>query len=116
MRLTRHAALTADAKGFGQGKVLQAALYPQLTYPSRKVVGQVRHIRDGIVAIVDPATGTVVTCYAHKVETPLRADQQDADAQAHAARVAKRQANDARKARKRDRDRQDRLDRKGRKG
>lgn len=86
-RLCQHATKQAEAKGIHPDAVLRAANHPSVTYDNRRHPNQRRHIRDGICAVVDPAAGKVVTFYLDRVETPLRADQIDPDALAHAARV-----------------------------
>ena len=82
-----HARKQCATKGIAASAVLAGVARPQTTYPSRRVVGQYRYVTGEVVAVVDPATRTVVTVYLNTVETPLRADQTDADAQAHAART-----------------------------
>ena len=79
-RLTAHALRQSLAKGFNPDAVLRAASDPAITYANGRYVGQVRHIRDGIVAVVDPTAHSVITVYANVVETDLRPDQKDADA------------------------------------
>lgn len=77
-RITHHAARQAAVKGFAIDAVIRAAQSPSITYPSgKRHPGQVRHIRDGIVAVVDPVTATVVTVYENVRETALRPDQRD---------------------------------------
>ena len=89
-RLTRHAYEQARAKGFSTEAVLRAAQDPTVTYANGRFAGQMRHIRDGIVAIVDPTSGAVITVYANVTETALRPDQKDADALRYGARRASR--------------------------
>jgi hypothetical protein len=79
-RLTLHAQQQAAAKGWTVEDVLLAAAKPLHTYRSGRVAGQVRHVRNGIVAVIDPATAKVVTVYVDRVETALRVDQRDSDA------------------------------------
>ena len=79
-----HAMKQADLKGFAHKDVLQAANDPQTTYPNGRYPGQMRHIRNNIVAVVDPSKGHVVTVYENIKETALRPDQTDADAQRYA--------------------------------
>lgn len=89
-RLSRHAAQQADAKGFDLDAIFRAANSPSVTYENGRFPGQWRHIRDGIVAVVDPATGVIITIYRNVVETALRADQTDADARRYGARQGAR--------------------------
>jgi hypothetical protein len=84
--LTRHVVAQALAKGWNVADIQAAADYPQTTYANGRYPNQMRHIRNGIVAIVNVLTGEVVTCYANVVETELRADQRDRDAQAYGRR------------------------------
>jgi len=87
-QLSRHAARQAAAKGFDAAAIYRAANNPAITYENYRFPGQWRHIRDGIVTVVDPATGTIITAYSNVVETALRADQIDADARRYGARQA----------------------------
>jgi hypothetical protein len=74
--LTKHAEQQANAKRFPLAAVLAAASRPEVTYSSGpKYPGQMRHIAGGIVAVVDPRSRRIITCYANVVETPLRDDQ-----------------------------------------
>lgn len=77
---THHVMKTASAKGFSLVAVLKAANDPSTAYPSRKVEGQMRHVRGDLVAVVDPASRKVITAYKNVEQTPLRPDQTDADA------------------------------------
>lgn len=79
--LSHHVVKQALAKGWTVQQIQDAADKPQVTYANGRYPNQMRYIRDGIVAIVDPLKGEVVTCYANVVETDLRADQRDRDAQ-----------------------------------
>lgn len=79
-RLSPHAAKQATMKGFHPNSVLEAAENPEHTSPNGRYEGQFRHVRNGIVAVVDPNRQEVVTTYKHNVETNLRADQTDRDA------------------------------------
>lgn len=79
--LTFHAQRQAVEKGWSTAQILEAANRPLHTYPSGRVPGQMRHVRGDIVAVVDPATRRVVTVYRDVIETDLRADQVDQDAQ-----------------------------------
>ena len=74
-RLTRHAAEQARNKGFDIDAVYRAANNPAITYESGRFPGQWRHVRDGIVAVVDPVTGNIITVYQNVVMTPMRPDQ-----------------------------------------
>lgn len=89
-RVTRHAAAQAAAKGFDMRAVVRAAVEPTVTYANGRYAGQMRHIREGIVAVVDTRTRTIVTVYANVVETDLRADQTDRDAMRYGKRKAMR--------------------------
>ena len=75
-----HATRAAESKGFSIEDVLAAANNPSITYANGRYPGQMRHIRGGIVAVVEPATSTIVTVYANVKETALRTDQTDRDA------------------------------------
>jgi hypothetical protein len=55
--------------------VLRAANDPSHTYPNLGRPGQFRHVRDGVVAVVDPTVKHVITTYKDQVETPIRQDQ-----------------------------------------
>ena len=88
--LAPHAAKQATMKGFDHSAVLAAANSPVHTYPNGRFPGQMRHVKDGIVAVVDPSRGHIVTVYQDQKETALRADQQDADAQKYGRRIANR--------------------------
>jgi len=79
-----HAERQAKSKGFTLAAVLEAANNPSISYPSGRFPGQLRRIRDGIVAVCDPMTWVVVTVYENVVETSVRADQTDRDAQRYA--------------------------------
>lgn len=89
-RVTRHAEAQAEAKGFDMAAVIRAAVDPSITYANGRYAGQMRHIRDGIVAVVDVRSRTIVTVYANVTETALRADQTDADAVRYGTRLARR--------------------------
>lgn len=89
-RVTRHAEAQAKAKGFDMTAVIRAAVSPSITYANGRYEGQMRHIRDGIVAVVDTRSRTIVTVYANVTETALRADQTDADALRYGKRMAHR--------------------------
>lgn len=88
-RITRHALAQAKAKGFAVQSVILAAAAPSVTYANGRYAGQMRHIRDGIVAVVDIRTRTIITVYANVTETALRADQTDADALRYGKRLAR---------------------------
>lgn len=81
-----HAARQATAKGFSHADVLDAANRPSVSYDNGRYPGQKRHIKNGIVAVVEPHTRTVRTVYANVKETDLRPDQKDCDAQRYGAR------------------------------
>lgn len=79
-RLNTHSAKQATMKGFAHEDVLAAANNPSHTYPNGRYPGQVRHVRNGLVAVVDPKRGEVVTVYKDQEKTALRADQKHPDA------------------------------------
>ena len=81
-----HALVQASQKGFTPAEVLAAADNPQISYDNGRFPGQRRHIRNGLVAVVDPARQIVVTIYENVKETEVRADQTDKDAQRYTAR------------------------------
>lgn len=87
---TSHVSHQSALKGFSLIAVLKAANDPFHTYDNGRVVGQRRHVRGNIVAVVDPQARKVITAYANVVETDLRKDQTDADAQEYAARRSAR--------------------------
>lgn len=89
-RLTKHVAEQATRKGFTIQQVCRAAADPQHTYPNRRFPSQRRHVREGLVVVVDTATRTVVTLYVDQQITPLREDQTDADALKFARKVRNR--------------------------
>ena len=74
MYLQPHAVQQAERKGWTPVDLLQTALDPDITYPSRQE-GQERRIRGDLVAIVDVERATVVTCYQHCAQTAQRQDQ-----------------------------------------
>jgi Cu2+-containing amine oxidase len=74
-RLTHHAVRTAKQKGFDLDHVRLAANEPHHTYASGRYPGQKRHVRNGLVAVVDPAKREVVTIYEDQRQTVLRPDQ-----------------------------------------
>ena len=124
MNITKHAEkwLTEKADSFGMTpaelnrEVMLAATAPTVRYESRRNGGGMRHIRGSVAVIVDH--DTVITFYRNVTETPLRPDQTDADALAHAAEVksnARKVREQARNAR-RDRDRALTSSLKGKKG
>lgn len=84
--LSGHAASQARAKGWDHAAVLAAANDPQTTYENGRYPGQMRHIRDNLVAVVHPESRKVVTVYENVTETALRPDQTDKDAQAYGRR------------------------------
>ena len=73
--ISLHAAQQAKAKGWTLEEVYAAANRPTVTYPNGRYEGQMRHIRNGIVAVCDPRQHKVVTVYANVERTPLRPDQ-----------------------------------------
>lgn len=74
--LTAHARKQAREKGFDVYSLLAAAGCPSVAYPHGSAhPGQYRHIRDGVVVVVDRATKRVITAYLNVIETPLRPDQ-----------------------------------------
>lgn len=78
-----HAARQATSKGIAHEDVLAAANAPSHTYENRRFPGQMRHIKDGLVAVVDPSRRQIVTVYKDQEETALRPDQKDSDALAY---------------------------------
>lgn len=78
--LRGHARKQALLKGFDPVDVLRAANDPAHTYPNGRYPNQRRHVRDGIVAVVDVTNQQIVTVYADQQETPLRPDQTQRDA------------------------------------
>lgn len=84
-RLNPHAVKQAKSKGFHPDHVLAAANDPQHTSDNGRYPGQRRHVRNGIVAVVDPARKQVVTVYEDQKETAPRADQIDRDAKRYRA-------------------------------
>lgn len=94
--LSAHAIKQANEKGFPVAAVLDAAARPSITYDNGRFPGQRRHIANGIVAVVDPVREVVITVYANVIETDVREDQKDRDAQ----RYAKRRGQKARQERK----------------
>lgn len=72
---TRHAKTQAVEKGFSLADVLKAASEPSITYGNGMAENQVRHIRDGIVVIVDEVSRSIITVYRNVVETEVRQDQ-----------------------------------------
>jgi hypothetical protein len=102
VNITAHAARKIGSDVALHNRVMAAATAPTVRYESRRNGGGFRHIRDGIVAIVD--RGSLITFYVDQVETPLRPDQTDRDAVAHAAKIA-RAAREQKKNARRDADR-----------
>lgn len=72
--LSEHAKQQASAKGWTEFQILVVTRHPHLVYKCSEV-NQERHVRNGIVSVVNTLTGCVITCYADQVETPLRPDQ-----------------------------------------
>jgi hypothetical protein len=83
---TAHALVQASQKGISVADVLAAADNPQVSYDNGRFPGQRRHIRNGVVAVVDPVGKRVITVYANVIETDVREDQTDADAKRYAVR------------------------------
>lgn len=81
-----HAERQAREKGFARADVLAAANDPHHTYPNGRYPGQMRHVRNGLVAVVDPSRSLVVTTYRDQEKTALRPDQTDADARRYGSR------------------------------
>lgn len=88
--LTHHAQKQATEKGIPHHLVLDAANNPSHTYENGRYAGQKRHIKNGIVAVVETASKRVRTVYKDQEETAIRPDQQDADAQKYARRTGQR--------------------------
>lgn len=75
-KLDRHAERQSAAKGIDPFLLMAAAGAPTVRYAhGAKYPGQWRHIRDGIVAVVEPKSKRVITTYVDREVTPLRADQ-----------------------------------------
>jgi hypothetical protein len=72
--LSEHAKQQAQAKGWTEFQILVATRNPHIVYKCSEP-NQERHVRNGIVAVVNKLTGCVITCYADAIETPLRPDQ-----------------------------------------
>ncbi len=113
--LTQHAYAKIGGDAVLAAQVLDAAEYPHVTYGvtnQRNTLGQrqQRHIRNGMVAVVDPISHKVITFYADVVETDIRPDQTDEAAQEYAAKRAEASKSDraARDAKRRDRQNRDR--------
>lgn len=85
-RLSFHAKKKAREQNIPEAAILASANHPTVTYENGRFPGQWRHVRDGLVATVDPEKQTIVTFYQNVVETPLRSDQTDAAALAYAQR------------------------------
>lgn len=101
---------TAEEQGTLARRVYLAASRPSVTYGvtnQRAAQGrQERHIRDGIVAVVNADTGKIITFYADVVEADVRSDQTDDAARSYAAdRAARLAAQARRKAERKERDR-----------
>lgn len=76
-RITSHAKQQAANKGFTLEQVFLAHTDPDICYPSTqsRFPNQQRHVRDGLVVVVDATRNMAVTIYENVVETPLRPDQ-----------------------------------------
>ena len=73
---TSHARRQAQSKGFDTYDLLAAAGAPEVTYAHGPAYpGQYRHIRAGIVTVVDPTARRIITVYVNVTETPIRPDQ-----------------------------------------
>ena len=83
-----HAKRQAETKGFSFEAVLEAANDPTVSYDNGRFPGQLRRIRDGIVAVCDPEKMIVITVYENVKETAPRGDQRDRDALRYADTLA----------------------------
>lgn len=114
MQFTKHAIqnIPAKAASFGltpaqmNAAIIDTVTNPAVRYESRRG-GGFRHIKNDLVVLFD--RDTVITFYKNIEETPLRADQTDADALAHAQKVNAQKTSQAARAQaknaRRDRDR-----------
>lgn len=84
MNLTAHAKSTIETKGISIEMVEAVWNCPDVTYPSHRYPGQHKRVGQGLALCCENATGKVVTVFVDRTETPLRADQTDADALAWA--------------------------------
>lgn len=123
--LTQHAYEKVDGNADLARRVLDAAERPTVSYAvtDKRNQGrgrQERHIRDGIVAVVDVRDGKVITFHADVIETDVRPDQTDEAAQEYAAKreaaKADRAMRDQKRNARRDRDRAFTFSQKGKKG
>ena len=73
--LSHHCRKMAATKRFSEQDVLAAANEPSITYESYNHPGQHRHVRGGLVAVVDRDQGLVITTYRNVERTALRANQ-----------------------------------------
>lgn len=83
-RLNPHAVRQTREKGFDPNHVLEAANNPGHAYPNGRYEGQMRHVKNGIVAVVDPSRREVITVYKDQEKTAPRKDQTDSDARRYA--------------------------------
>jgi hypothetical protein len=92
---TRHSYAKINGDVALARRVGHAANLPSVTYPNGRVPGQMRHIKDGMVAVVDPKSQKIITFYENVVETDLRPDQTDKDALTYRERhlAAQRKGN-----------------------
>lgn len=86
MKITAHAERTIEAKGISLDTVEAVWRDPDITYPSHRHPGQHKRIGLGIALCCEDGTGKVITVIVDQTNTPLRADQRDADALAWAQR------------------------------
>jgi hypothetical protein len=89
-----HVVKQAKVKGFSMDSVMRAANDPHHTSENFKYPGQMRHVRDGICAVVHPGEGRIITVYKDQEQTAMRRDQRnDPEAQAHARKAGKTSAS-----------------------
>lgn len=69
-----HALDKARDLGWTRQQIELVAERPSITYANSRP-GTMRHIRDGICAIVDPVALVVITVHPSTRETPIRPDQ-----------------------------------------
>lgn len=86
MKLTVHAKSTIATKGISLATVEAVWRDPEMTYPSHRHPGQHKRVGQGIALCCEDETGKVITVIIHQTNTPLRADQLDADALAWATK------------------------------
>lgn len=83
---TRHVEVKSAAEGITLAEIRTAADYPTITYANGRYPNQMRHIRGDLVTTVDVKSNRIVTFYKNVVETEVRDDQTDKDAQRYKAR------------------------------